>query len=100
MSYGSRSMSKDHDLLFRAKLFYPEQMITVPIYANVDGRWTKIGEKEQLSPESVRYIGPYTAVGPARAAVSKEKKRQAADTRIKGATAELEACAPEWKVME
>lgn len=98
MSYGSRTMKRDDDLLFRAKVTFPEQTITVPLYDTSDGRIVKVGEAKKLAPESVRYVGPYTAVGPARAAVNKAKKQIERSGKV--GTAELEACAPEWKVME
>lgn len=79
MSYQTApKMTADDDVLFRAAI------TTI----NDDGLVFK------------SYIGPYTKLGPARAAVTRTRNRYKNYYPKTNATVELEACMPEWKVVE
>lgn len=105
MSYGSRSMTVDDDLLFRVKCHVPAYEYDKNIYARDEqGRMKVVGTERSMTKPYTDYIGPYTTVAPARSAATKERRSMESNGTYKKEnvpwTVELEACMPDWKVME
>lgn len=71
---GERRMEPKDDMLFRISCSYKGKI------------WT--------------YIGPYTDVGVARRAVTRERNRMKGYSNPEDYVFEIEACLPDWKVVE
>lgn len=105
MSYGSRSMTDKDDLLFRVKTHIPAYEYDKPIYGkDENGRMIVLSTERAMTTPWTGYTGPYTTVAPARSAATKERRSKEHNRTYNKEgvawTVELEACMPDWKVME
>lgn len=114
MSYGGRRiMTKDDDLLFRVVVHVPPHEAERKVYKMKYDRGRVIGfERDEkgnaiiervekyITDDSFTYEGPYTSLRSARSQMTSAVKHNAKYNRDYPVHINIEACMPEWKVVE